>query len=185
MNATTNQPAIPLICKQMFKKLESVPLFKDVDDYILHLLEPLFEPFSSPEGAVIFEQGEPAHFLYLVLEGSVEVLYKPYDGPQLTLTSLVQGSIIGWSAVVGNLTYTSGAICKEDVQAIRMASRDLHKLCASEPEVGRIILNLLADSVSSRWKDSREQIQTLLNSSVSAKQYKNSHKRRRKARKEN
>ena len=72
MNATTNQPAIPLICKQMFKNLESVPLFKEVDDYILHLLEPLFEPFSCPEGTVIFEQGEPAHFLYLVLEGSVE-----------------------------------------------------------------------------------------------------------------
>ena len=169
----------------MFKNLESVPLFKEVDDYILHLLEPLFEPFSCPEGTVIFEQGEPAHFLYLVLEGSVEVLYKPYDGPQLTLTSIVQGSIIGWSAVVGNLTYTSGAICKEDIQAIRMAGRDLHKLCASEPEAGRIILNLLADSVSSRWKDARDQIQTLLNSSVSAKQRENGRKYRRKRRKEN
>lgn len=185
MNATTNRSAIPLICKQMFKELESVPLFKDVDDYILNLLEPLFEPFSCLAGAVIFEQGEPAHFLYLILEGSVDILYKPYDGPQLTITNLVQGSIIGWSAVVGNATYTSGAVCKEDIRAIRMASRNLHKLCASQPEAGRIILDLLADSVSSRWQDARDQIQTLLNSSVSARQCENRRRRKRKIRKEN
>jgi CRP-like cAMP-binding protein len=167
----------------MFKQLESVPLFKDVDEYILNLLEALFEPYSCPAGAVIFEQGEPAHYLYLILGGSVEMLYKPYDGPQITITYLAQGSIIGWSAVVGNATYTSGAVCKEDCQAIRMTSRDLHKLCATEPEAGRTILDLLAESVSARWQDARDQIQTLLNSTVAARQYENARKRR--IRKEN
>lgn len=185
MNATTNQPAIPLICKQMFKELESVPLFKDVDEHILHLLEPLFEPYSCPPGAVIFEQGEPAHYLFLILQGTVEMLFKPYDGPLLTINNLVQGSIIGWSAVIGNATYTSRAVCKDEIQAIRMSSRDLHKLCAAEPEAGRVILNLLADSVSSRWQDAREQIQTLLKSSISARQHKNARRRRRYTRKEN
>jgi CRP-like cAMP-binding protein len=169
----------------MFKALESVPLFKDVDDYILHLLEPLFEPFSCLAGSVIFEQGEPAHYLYLILDGVIEMLYKPYDGPQITLTNLGQGSIIGWSAVVGNATYASEAVCKEDCLAIRMSSRDLHKLCATEPEAGRIILDLLAESVSTRWQDARDQIQTLLNSSVSARQRENARKRKRKIRKEN
>jgi len=168
----------------MFKDLETVPLFKDVDDYILQLLEPLFEPFSCLAGDVIFEQGDPALHLYLILSGTVEVLYKPYDGPTLTITSLTQGGIIGWSAVVGNATYTSGATCREDCHAIRMTGRDLHKLCATQPEAGRIILDRLADSVSARWQNAREQIQNLLNSSVSAKQCKNTRKRGRKKRKE-
>ena len=81
--------------------------------------------------------------------------YKPYDGPPLIITRLAQGSIIGWSAVIGNITYTSGAVCQEDCQAIRMSNRDLHKLCAAEPEAGRIILDLLAESVSSRWQDAQ------------------------------
>ena len=185
MNATTNHRSIPLICKQMFKALESVPLFQDLDDNILHLLEPLFEPYSCPAGAVIFEQGEPAHYLYLILNGAVEMLYKPYDGPQLTLTYLAQGSIIGWSAVVGNATYTSGAISKEECHAIRMTGRDLHKLCATQPEAGRIILDRLAESVSSRWQDARDQIQALLNSTVSARQCANGRRRKNKLRKEN
>lgn len=167
----------------MFKTLESVPLFKDVDENILRLLEPLFELYSCPAETVIFEQGAPAHYMYLVLEGAIEMRYKPYDGPPLTITSLAQGSIIGWSAVIGNSTYTSEAVCKEDTQAIRMSKRDLHKLCAKEPEAGRIILDLLAESVSSRWENARSQIQTLLNNTVSARQCANTRKRRK--RKEN
>ena len=163
----------------MFKALDSVPLFKDLDNEILQLLEPLFEPYSCTAEMAIFEQGDPAHYLYLVLEGTVEMRYKPYDGPPITITNLPQGSIIGWSAVVGNATYTSGAVCKEDCQAIRMSKRDLHKLCAKEPDAGRIILDLLAESVSSRWHDAKSQIQVLLNETVSAKQCANSHKRRK------
>ena len=167
----------------MLYTLESVPLFKDLDNAILELLEPLFEPYSCPAETVIFEQGDPAHFLYLILEGAVQVIYKPYDGPALTVTNLSQGNIVGWSAVIGNTTYTSGAVCKEDCQAIRVRSRDLHKLCAKEPEAGRIILDLLAESVSSRWQDAKEQIQVLLTTNVNSKR-KNRRQTRRK-RKEN
>lgn len=113
------------------------------------------------------------------------MLYKPYDGPEITITYLAHGSIIGWSAVIGNATYTSRAVCKTDIRAIRMTSRDLHKLCEDEPEAGRIILNLLADSVSSRWTDARDQIQILLNSSVSAKRVETGRKRKGRLRKEN
>ena len=153
----------------MFKTLESVPLFKSVDDDILLLLEPLFEPYAFPAGTVIFEQGEPAHYLYLILEGSVEVHYKPYDGPPITVTNVIEGNIFGWSAAVGNKAYTSGAVCKDDCQTIRISSRDLQGLCAEEPEASRIILNLLAESVSSRWADAKNQIQSLLKTTVSAK----------------
>ena len=167
----------------MFKELESVPLFKDVDDDILHLIEPLFEPYACPAGAVIFEQGDPAHYLYLILDGSVEIIYKPYDGPPITITTLFQGNIFGWSAAIGNTVYTSGTVCKEACKAIRISSRDLHKLCAKEPETGRIILNLLAESVSSRWHDAHSQIQALLNKTVNDKQCERT--RGRRIRKEN
>lgn len=153
----------------MFKALESVPLFKDVDDNILQLLEPLFEPYACAAETVIFEQGDPAHYLYLILSGSVELRYKPYDGPSITITNLCKGDIFGWSAAIGNTVYTSGTVCKEDCQTIRISNRELHTLCAREPEAGRIILNLLAESVSARWVDAKSQIQLLLNTTVSAK----------------
>jgi len=167
----------------MFKTLESLPLFKGLDADTLQMLEPLFEPYSCSADAIIFEQGEPAHFLYLILEGTIEVLYKPYDGPPITITTVTEGSIVGWSAAVGNSVYSSGAVCKEDCQAIRMSSRDLQKLCGKEPEAARLILDRLADSVSGRWQDAKGQIQTLLNHSVNARQC--AHTRKRRVKKEN
>ena len=164
----------------MFKTLDSVPLFKGVDKSILDLLEPLFEPYSCSAEMAIFEQGDPAHYMYLILDGAVEMVYKPYDGPPITINNHIEGSIIGWSAVIGNATYTSGAVCKDETRAIRMSKRDLQRLCEKDPEVCRIILNLLAESVSSRWHDAKSQIQVLLTETVSAQQSTNLRKRRKK-----
>lgn len=151
----------------MFNTLDSIPLFKDLDEDILQRLVPLFEPFHCPPDATIFEQGDPAEHIYLILEGTVEVRYKPYDGPPIVITTLATGSIFGWSAVVGNATYTSGAVCKTCCTAIRMRSQDLHDFCTREPETGYVVLELLAEAVSSRWTNAKEQIHSLLNTSVS------------------
>ena len=98
------------------------------------------------------------------------MLFKPYDGPAITVTVLKPNSIFGWSAAIGNQAYTSGAICKEDCDTIRMRSEDLHDLCEREPEAGRTIMNLLAKSVSVRWKDAEYQIQLLLKTNMDEKQ---------------
>jgi CRP-like cAMP-binding protein len=166
----------------MLRTLASVPLFKNLDENTLQLLEPLFELFSCTAGAVIFEQGQIAHYVYLLLSGTVEILYKPYDGPPLTVTNLEKDAIFGWSAAIGNTVYTSGAVCKDDCQTVRIRGRDLHELCAREPEAGRIILGLLADSVSSRWDDAQSQIQVLLNTTVSGKQKMKTRMRKRERR---
>ena len=151
----------------MFKALESVPLFRDLDSDILRMLQPLFEHYACPADTKIFEQGEPAEYLYLILEGTVEIRFKPYDGPPIVITSLTKGSIFGWSAVIGNAAYTSGAVCKDDCKAIRMSGQDLHRFCLQEPEAGYVVLELFADAVSSRWKNAKEQIHDLLNTSMS------------------
>ncbi|GAB4503511.1 MAG: hypothetical protein Fur0043_05030 [Anaerolineales bacterium] len=148
----------------MLKALQSVSPFQNVDERTLSLFAELFEPFSCPEGTVIFEQGERANFIYLLLSGKIEIRYKPYDGPPITVTNLSKGHFFGWSAVIGNPTYTSGAVCKKDCIAIRMRNIDLYDFCVREPEAGCLILDLLAQSVSNRWKNAHDQIHSLLNS---------------------
>jgi len=149
--------------QNMFKALETIPLFNNVDERTLHLFETLFEPYSCSAGTVVFEQGDPANYIYLIIKGSVEVRYKPYDGPSITINTLSNGHFFGWSAAIGNPVYTSGAVCKEACSAIRMSGADLHQFCSHEPEAGCIIMDLLAQSVSTRWQNAQNQIQLLLN----------------------
>ncbi len=154
----------------MTSLLATIPPFIDVDEGVIRLIEPLFEFYYFPATATIFEQKSVANHLYLLVKGAVDVIYKPYDSPPMTITSIRPGNFFGWSAVIGNVVYTSSAICQEDCEVLRISGRKLRAMCKKHPSAGRIILQLLADSVSSRWANAQEQIQTLLNQSVTNKQ---------------
>ncbi len=153
----------------MLQKTSKTPPFEDLDEEILRLIEPLFERYTCPAGKVIFEQGEPALYLYLLLSGSVTLRYKPYDGPMLNLAQVSPGGVFGWSAVVGNPDYTSSTVAKEAIEAIRMRGADLRALALRHPQAGRVILDKLAGKVSNRWKDANRQVRDILGQAVPTK----------------
>jgi len=139
-----------------------VAIFKELNENMIDLLSPLFETFSCQPGTVIFQQGEQAEFLYLVIDGKVDMSFKPYDGIPLTISHVGKGGLFGWSAVVGSEKYTSTAIAIADVEAFRVHGSELRKFCREHPEAGKDILEHLADGVSSRWKDAHKQVQSIL-----------------------
>jgi CRP/FNR family transcriptional regulator, cyclic AMP receptor protein len=147
----------------MLEILPSIPLFQDLDPAQTALLKSLVEQFSCPPETVIFEQGMPAVYLYLIIRGEVAIRYKPYDGPVIILTHLHEGDVFGWSAVVGSPQYTSAIVSETKVEAIRMKGNDLMKLSADFPETGKIVMDRLARVVSPRWKNAEAQVQSLLN----------------------
>ena len=145
--------------------LPDISIFKNLETRQLEQLAPLFEKISSTKGSVIFEQGAPALFLYILLQGEVEIQYKPYDSPPMTLTRLKPGDVFGWSAAVKSPFYSSSIICSDDIEAIRIRGEQLWKLVDKHPETGKLIIGRLVDSVSPRWAEAREQIQAIFDSS--------------------
>jgi CRP-like cAMP-binding protein len=154
----------------MFATLEKASLFTGLNMAELDLLEPLFQPFNHPAGTTFFEQGDSADFLYVLLEGAVEIRYKPDDGPTITVAHISPEGVFGWSAVVGSAAYTSGAYCIETSQTLRVLGDDLRKLCTEHPEMGRVILDRLAKAVSSRWHQARAQVRDILAAGVTSKE---------------
>lgn len=155
-----------ILSENMDARLKNIPLFKDLSEETLKLLEPLFEPCICHQG-IIFEQGDPAILLYLVIKGSVDILYKPYDAPAITITNIKTGGIFGWSAIAGDTVYTSGSVCREECQAIRIQGNALRELCIQHPETGGILLDRLAESVSTRWHDAHSQVRDILSQGIS------------------
>lgn len=134
----------------------------------VNLLTPLFERFSCRSGATVIHQGQPADYLYLILDGKVQVTYKPYDGTAMTVGHVEKEGIFGWSAVVGSPAYTSSVTAIEDLDTYRIQGSQLRKLCVEHPEAGREILERIANVVSSRWKNSHEQVKAILVSGLSS-----------------
>jgi len=126
------------------------------------MLMSVFEKFSCSPGTVIFEQGDQARYLYLILKGKAIISYKPYDGPRIVISRLKDGDVFGWTAVVGGSKYSSSVVSETDLESIRIRREFLQNLLAKNPETGKIIIDRLALNVSPRWKNAHDQIKPLI-----------------------
>jgi len=151
----------------MLETSVNIPLFEGFNPNQLETLKSLFESYACPANTVIFEQGGPAVYLYLILQGNIEIQYKPYDGPPIILTRLKNGDVFGWSAVIGSPAYTSGTKSIGPVQAIRIRGLDLKRLCKEHPSTGATLLDRLARVVSTRWRNARLQVKSMLREGMS------------------
>jgi len=114
-------------------------------------------------GSVLFNQGDSAHFLYILDSGRVEIVYKPFDGTHLSVTQIHSGDVFGWSAALGRSSYTSTARAQTDGAAYCLASRDLRRLCQDCPETGMVLLERLTLSIAEGLKCTHAQVMHILN----------------------
>jgi len=128
----------------------------------LKLLAPYFTPECFPGGMKVFDQGDRAVYLYLVVRGEVIIRYKPEDGPLMVVTHVQPGGIFGWSAAMGNPVYTSAAICESESEVVHIRGTDLRRLCDDNPRVGEVILSRLAAVIAERKKSQQGQVTSLL-----------------------
>lgn len=147
----------------MLESLRHISFFQDFTVEQLKLLQPIFESYTCPPGTIIIQEGAGAEYLYIILRGRAKVQYKPYDGTPITVTHLKEGDVFGWSAVVGSSTYTSSIVSEESIEAIRVRGDDLRQICLEHPETGREVLDRLAHMVSTRWRNARDQVNSMLN----------------------
>lgn len=141
---------------------ERSPFFADLSSKQLALLKPLFMSCRCKEGDLLFEQGDIADVLYLVVRGEVVVRYKPEDGPEIIVARVKPGGIVGWSAALGSRHYTSGAICSADSELLCVRGADLRRLCSQYPDTGIVVLERLADVIAERLHSTRKEVVTLL-----------------------
>lgn len=144
-----------------------VPLFHDLTQAQLALLRPLFLAGDCNSGGTLFDQGDPAKYLYIVTLGEVVIRYKPEDGPPITVANVYPGGVVGWSAAIGRSTYTSAAECLTYTQLLRIHSHDLQFLCSQHPETGALLLERLASNVAERYPHAHAQVVALLEKSQS------------------
>ncbi len=141
---------------------EQFPLFDGFTEDQIALLRPLFVPSECHAGTVLFEQGEPAVYFYLMVSGEIAIHYKPEDDSDIVVARIKPGGMIGWSAVIGRRSYTSAAICTEYTELLRVRGSDLQKLCVQHPDTGNQFVDRMADVVAQRLESSHPQVLQLL-----------------------
>lgn len=146
--------------------IQSLPLFQGLKQQTLDLIVPRFAFETFAEDEVVFEQAAPANKLYILVEGKVEIRFKPEDGERLTVTEIEEGGVFGWSAALGRLYYTSCAVCVERSSAFSVLGEELRQLCEQYPDTGVIILERLAEVIAQRLQKTHAYVVDLLHEGI-------------------
>jgi CRP-like cAMP-binding protein len=147
--------------------LDHVLAFQGFSQEQISRIRPLFLLLYAPAGTVIFEQGEAAENLYVLINGEVAIRYKPDDGPEDVIAHVRPEGVVGWSAALGNPYYTSSAVCTADCQMLRVRNSDLRQLCENYPETGMLFLDRLAAMIAERLRTTHPQLVTMLEQGLS------------------
>ncbi len=147
------------MCGDEFNDLE---LFNNLNIHQRALVGQLFVPCDAQAGDILFSQGNPAEYLYLVAQGEVAIQYKPEDGPALIVARVHCEGVVGWSAVLGSPIYTSSSVCSTDCRLLRVRGDDLRALCENHPDTGKLILERLAAMIAIRLRNTHEHVIALL-----------------------
>jgi branched-chain amino acid transport system substrate-binding protein len=93
-------------------RLQDVPIFQGLDRVDLAKLVPELEPYSFPQGTVLFEAGDPGDRLFIILGGTASVFSRKEGGEIRRVASLGPGECFGEMALL------TGAPRSMSVQAL-------------------------------------------------------------------
>ena len=103
-------------------------------------------------------EGQAADLFFAIRGGSVAVeTYVPSRGP-ITLQTLGEGEILGWSWLFPPYVYQFDARAREAVRATTFDGACLRSKCDADPALGYELMKRVARLVSSRLEATRRQL---------------------------
>ena len=143
--------------------LRKTELFPGVDHDLLARLGALGEDRSMTRGETLFEQGQPAGQLYVLVEGGVGVRMAVEDYGDVLVESATQpGVVLGWSALVEPYTHGYTARCTEGGRVMTIPAEPLLALLAGNSDLSITVYRALTQALATRLNQTRLSLVSLL-----------------------
>lgn len=124
--------------------LKSSSLFNELDDPTLRVIAARAVERRFQKDEVLFLAGEPAHGLYVIVEGSVRAFRESPDGREQIIHVERAGATIAEVPVFDDGHYPSTVAAEEDTRALFLDKRDVRQLCLQHPRIALAALRVLA-----------------------------------------
>lgn len=99
-------------------------------------------------GEIIFHEGDPVQYLYIVKQGSVRVI-KETAGRIIPLNVAYEQEFVGEESIFNRETYTSTAIAIENCELVRIKKADILNVIYNCPEWINNLVKNIADRLNS------------------------------------
>lgn len=132
--------------------VKEIDLFKEISHEVMEEIANICSEENYLKNMVLFKKGEEADCLYILVEGSVNLVIE--DGGCLVLNLTESGEIFGWSSMVEHGLYTASGVCATNIKVVKLERDKLNKIFDIHPEVGLKVLRRLAKIISERLTNS-------------------------------
>jgi len=136
--------------------LKRVPLFKDLDPKDLEHLAEALQAQTYPDATDIVVATEPGHSMFLILSGTVQVLYHSQSS-DFELARLGEGDFFGEMALLNSMPRSATVRAMESVRVLVLDRDDFNKIILEAPQVAFKLLEVM----STRIRNADEQISGL------------------------
>lgn len=144
--------------------LRRFPFFADFSPEELKRLAILGEEQPLSTGQLLFTEGEHAHRLYFLLEGEVDIMLTLGEREVVPtpLSTVPAGDVLGWSALIEPHLYTASAQATRPSRVVAFDGSALARDAAATPHFYGTFMKKLAQTISTRLKDTRTQLLSLV-----------------------
>lgn len=132
-------------------ELKLFSFFHDFPDSYLARLADLCREESFRSEEYIFREGEEAHKVFILMEGSIalQIQLKKYHHVVVS-TIEGRGELFGWSALVEPKRYSATVRCLEDSRVLSLKGEELEKLFQDDPSLGLHCMRKIASLIDQR-----------------------------------
>ena len=134
------------------------PYFAGISEESLKAVAMIADEKAVAAGAHMFSEGDPADALNIIVKGEVNIEYVLGTGDRRTVDTLVEGDILGWSALVEPYKYTAVGTATKPTQMITISAQKLRDLCEKDPQLGYQLTTQIAKLLAHRLEGARVQL---------------------------
>jgi CRP/FNR family transcriptional regulator, cyclic AMP receptor protein len=125
--------------------LKRTELFESLEEIQVNAILSCARVESCPEGRIIFQEGEEATHLYILIQGTIDLTVKAQEKIGF-MTSQVEkeGGVFGVPALLEPYRYNVTAKCLVPSKVLKIEADHLKKRMEEDPRAGMMIMKKLA-----------------------------------------
>jgi len=138
--------------------LEEHPFFTNLRPEYLDFIVGCASNVRFKEGDVILKEDQEADKFYLIRVGMVAIDIVASKYRHITIQTIHEGDILGWSWLIPPHRYRFNARAVEDTRAIALDGKCLREKCEENHDLGYELLKRLASVFTQRLELTRKQL---------------------------
>lgn len=147
--------------------IKGINIFRELADYELENVAKTAYEETYESGQRIFAEGAWAQRMYVLVEGEIDIRIRPNrDAEQLTVDTVKEGEIFGWSSLTEPYSLTAAALAVKKSKVIVFRGDGLRDLFEKNNHIGFLVMKGIASVISSRLRKTRTRILELMQSHV-------------------